>query len=382
MPGEDSPAQPGLENYANNCRQPRSEADSARVQRWEARAVLWEHSTLSRVRSCGRWAITADGSVQVRANGAAVGYAGLASCGSVHACTVCSAKIQAVRRLELQTAIAWALERGSVMFGAYTLRHHAGMPLDTTWRALSTCWAAVGKNSAVRRLREALGFEHYVRAAESTFGANGWHPHLHPVLTSRRDVSAHLVAELHATQSRAWAAAAERLGLDVSPEAQHLHLVTGEDAQRELSLYMAKTEYRPTAEAVAWEATGSQTKKGRRGGRTPWEVLDDFRTSGDLDDLDLWHEWERGSKGKRALTWSQGFRAAAGLLVEATDEEIAEAEVGSAADAGFVIEDWAPVRARPALGAQLLGTIRGGRDWAAGRRFCAENGIGIREVAA
>ncbi|MDL2424592.1 protein rep [Pseudomonas sp. BAgro211] len=384
MSGEDSPAEPGLENYANKVAKSRSGADAARVQRWEARAVLWDHSTLDRVRACGRWAVTSDGSVQVRANGAAVGYAGLASCGSVWSCPVCSAKIQAVRRLELQTAIAWALGRGAVMFATYTLRHHAGMDLRTLLRAQSACWKSVLQSGTVRRLREALGMEHSVRAAESTYGAHGFHPHQHLILTSRRDdLDAHLVAQLHEAQSTVWVSAALRLGYDAPHlDAQDMHLVTGADAQRELSQYMAKAEYRPTAEAVAWEATGSLSKSGRRSGRTPWQVLDDFRTSGDLDDLDVWHRWERGSKGTRALSWSKGFRAAAGLLAEAKDEDIASAEVGTAADAGFVIEDWAPVRARPALGAQLLGTIRGGRDWAAGRRFCAENGIETREVAA
>lgn len=372
-PRQTGSSEPGLENTANNL----ARAGQRRVDRWEARSALWRESSLSRVQSCGRWAITSDGTVQVRANGRAVGFAGLASCGSVWACPVCNWKIQNVRRIELGVFLAWAMDRGGVAFGAYTLRHHAGMPLDPTWRALSKCWEAVARDKSVRYIRARLGHVGIVRAAETTMGANGWHPHIHPLHAFEAPVSPDDVAELHAAQYRAWEAAAGRLGLEAPTfEAQHLHAVTddAEAADGMLSRYLTK------AEAVAWEATSTQTKSDSRGkGRTPWQILDDFRLTGDLDDLDLWHHWERASKGKRALTWSRGLRKLAGLDVEATDEQIAEAEVGSREDTGLVIADWAPIRDRPALGAQLLNAISGGRDWAAGRRFCADNGIELAE---
>ncbi|MFJ4230098.1 hypothetical protein ACIPYV_21225, partial [Paenarthrobacter nicotinovorans] len=355
-----------LENYANNVVQPLpkrlSPGDSARIQRWEARQILWHESSLKRCRTCGRFAVTADGSVQVRANGQAVGYAGLASCGSVHSCPVCNAKIQAVRRLELMAVLAWALDRGSVLFGTHTLRHHAGMRLDPLWRGLGSSWRGVSQDKTVRKIREAFGLDAYTRAAEVTHTSNGWHPHLHLTRMATRSLSQDDVSELHAAEVSAWIRIAERHGFEARAAAQDLHLVTGDNAERELGRYMAKTEYRPTAEAVAWESTSTQTKSRSRGeGRTPWQILDDFRLTGDLDDLDLWHQWERDSKGKRALTWSRGLRDMAGLGTEATDEEIAESEVGSAADAGFTIVDWAPIRQRPALGAQLLNSINGGR---------------------
>ena len=80
------------------------------------------------------------------------------------------------------------------------------------------------------------------------------------------------------------------------------------------------------------------------------------------------------------MTYSRGLRERFGLLDEATDEDVAAAEVGTAADAGFVITDWAPVRANARLGAELLGVIGTGKRWADGRRFCREHGIDTREV--
>lgn len=366
-----------LENTANRVANAGQRPDF-RVERWEARGVLWGESRLDRVRSCGRWAITSDGSVQVRANGAAVGYAGLASCGSVWACPVCNAKIQAVRRLEVGVAITWAT---GAAFGAYTLRHRAGQDLAALWRSLSKCWQAVARDLKVRTVRARLGHVGIIRAAESTHGGHGWHPHLHPVHLFERPVTVDEVAELHEVQFRAWAAAAGRLGLDAPTfAAQDLHVVTG-DAGQVLGDYFTKASYAP-AESVGWEMTSTQTKARTRdqGSRTPWDLLRAVYEDGDADALDLWHTWEKGSKGKRALTWSRGLRALAGLDAEASDEDIAEEVVGSDADAGFDVVDWAPIRASPGLGGRLLSVIGKGKDWTAGRTFCREHGIETRET--
>jgi len=353
-----------------------------RALRWQARGILWHESTLPRVTKCGRWPITPDGTVQVRADGRAVGYAGLSTCGSVWACPVCNARIQAVRRLEVGTALAWGLASGSAAFGAYTLRHHAGSSLDATWRGLSRCWQAVARDKVVRNLRESAGLVGIIRAAEVTHGAHGWHPHLHPVLLFSGRVSDAQVHELHAAQFRAWSAAADRFGLSAPVlGAQDLHRVTGGQAHAELGDYFTKASYAPSSEAVGWEMTSTQTKSRSRGeGRTPWDLLTAVHVEGDADALDLWHAWERDSKGKRALTWSRGLRAAVGLDVEATDEDIAAEEVGSKADAGFVVADWAPMRARPTLGAELLAVVGPAGNWNAGRDFCRRHGIETTEV--
>ena len=49
---------------------------------------------------------------------------------------------------------------------------------------------------------------------------------------------------------------------------------------------------------------------------------------GDADALDLWHEWEAASKGRRQLVWSRGLRELLALGVEKTDEELAEEAAG------------------------------------------------------
>ncbi len=373
----------GLENTANNSA-PKSldSADFARFDRWEARGYLWKESSLDRVRGCGRYSIRPDGIVQVRHNGASAGFAGLSSCGSVHACPVCNSKINAVRRLELGVMIAAADSEGLVMaFGAKTIRHHAGQPLAALWPLMSQAWNAVSVDKTVRRLRKEMGFVGYARAGEVTMGLNGWHPHIHPnYFFSNILRTTQLFCDLQAAETSAWINKAERLGLDAPlSAAQHLHLVTGAGAAEQLSEYFTKSGQQ-SGDSVAWEMTSTQTKTGRRYAKTvtPWVLLAGAR-AGDADALDLWHEYEKASKGKRVLTYSRGLRRRFGLDVEATDEEIADAEIGTKEDALFEVLDWEPVRRNPRLGAGILAAAKSGGLTGA-RRYCVDNHIETREV--
>lgn len=76
--------------------------------------------------------------------------------------------------------------------------------------------------------------------------------------------------------------------------------------------------------AAAYEVTGSHSKRAGKGGRTPFQILEDVVTVGLEDDLALWYEWEHESQGRRQLTWARGTRTLLGLDVERTDEELAE----------------------------------------------------------
>lgn len=378
----DRPGGPELENIANNSVfSEKTDADGARSDRWAARGFLWKESQIPRIRACGRHPITPDGSVQVRSNGAAVGFAGLPSCGSVSACPVCNSKINAVRRLELGVIFSTASAEGmSMAFGAKTLRHNQTHKLSDLWPHMSTLWNAITTDKSTQNLRKELGFVGYTRAAEVTIGLNGWHPHLHPSYIFSKQVSESQIADLQAVENGAWIRKAERLGLQAPLEAaQHLHLVTGDQAAENISEYFTKAGYQ-SSESVAWEMTSSQTKTGRQYAKTvsSWELLSAAR-NGDADALDLWHEFEKAAKGKRFLTYSRGLRRRFGLDVEATDEEIAAAEVGTKDDALFEITDWSPVRQDPRLGAGILAAARTGGLTGA-RRFCADNHIETREV--
>lgn len=364
-------AEPPLDNNAKTS--------GNRSERWAARGFNWNFSKQSRCRKCGRVTVTTDGSVGVRANGESVGFSGLSTCGSVWSCPVCNSRIQSVRRLEVGVALANVhANGGGAAFGAITVRHHAGQRLDGLLAALTYGIGRIAQDKAVKRFRVDMGHIGRIQALEVTHGSHGWHPHRHPLVMFSTPPDPDQLAQLHMAEFRAFSAGVRHLGyespLDV---AQILTPVTPGTAET-LGDYFAKSVY--SHDAAAWELTSTQTKSGRKkGSRTPWELLDSARLMGDMDDLDLWNDYEVATKGKRALTFSRGLRDLVGLGKEASDEDIADAEVGDADDTGFRVLDWSPVASRPELGAGLLNAVTPAGNWAAGREFCRLNGLQIGE---
>lgn len=64
---------------------------------------------------------------------------------------------------------------------------------------------------------------------------------------------------------------------------------------------------RAQASALGNELLRADNKKGRREGRAPFEILR-LALAGDEAELELWHQFERGTKGSRMLTWTGGIR--------------------------------------------------------------------------
>ena len=360
-----------LDNNAKFCRQ---NAD-ARMDRWEARDFLWTYSSLHRTCKCGRVSVTGDGSVGVRKEGEKVGYAGLATCGSIWACPVCNSKIQARRRLEIQVAIAAAFLLGfGVAFVTRTVRHHKGQSLDSVLAMLTKGRAAIPRHRAVSELRSQLAYVGQIRALEITLdGPNGPHPHDHSLYFFERPISAAQLRQLHAAEMRAFSRRIERMGGSVpTMRGQDARIVSsGDDV---LGDYFTKSTF--GASRVGYEMTSTQTKRGR-GGITPWEVLRLAR-DGDADSLDTYNAYERTTKGKRAMYWSPGLRDRLGLAAEQSDEEIADETVGSVEDEGFRLASVPWGKGTGWAGAALLNSLSAG-GWAGARAFCREHGIQIIE---
>jgi hypothetical protein len=80
--------------------------------------------------------------------------------------------------------------------------------------------------------------------------------------------------------------------------------------------------------SFALEVARGDLKRAMVGRRTAWGILADAHTFGDVDDLALWREYERATKGKRRVQFSQGLRAYFGLDGdEPSDESLAAEEV-------------------------------------------------------
>lgn len=348
-----------------------------RNARFAAQHVLWNESTLNSVRHCGRSLSKHAGDGQTvsvkMTDGKAAGFAGLQSCGSVHACPVCSGKIAPVRAAEIQAAVdAWHSRGGRVIFNTFTMRHFDKHVLDALWDGLSDAWAKVTSGSSWERDSDKYGDVpvirtktrqknkikftvetpgnriHFIRAVETTEGANGWHVHIHALLFVRGDVSQDDATALGNEMFGRWKRALVNAGLP-APTRKHgvdSRLVPA-DGTMPLGEYFSKAVYgqpRKSTSKVSWELAGGMGKHGRQGNRTPFQILADVLEHGDVVDLAKWRDFEQASKGRRQITWSHGFRDLLGLGAEKTDEEIAEEENGGDVIMTFTAVEWREAR--------------------------------------
>lgn len=362
--------------------------DTRRDARYDARYVLWRESTLRRVRACGRFPHDHETGVAIRVredgNSRRAAFGGVQTCGSVWACPVCSEKIQAERQQELQTAIASAHARGWVVaFATFTVRHHrgAGRSLAKVWDACTRAWrgATSGAGPAWKADREDAGLAGYVRLFETTEGrANGWHVHVHallfldPARAGRalyfRDAEAlgeGMFERWRKTLRGTSYEPSRRRGFDIRPVAK------GED----LAGYFTKGVYAKDGKQASYEVTSTATKTAKHGNRTPFALLADLVRDGDENDLLLWQEWERVSKGKRQLFWSRGLRDALEVAAERTDDEIAED-----ATLDGEVREWIPGSEYRRLAERRLLTdcLRAAEADSTGEALCAFlNGVGV-----
>lgn len=333
---------------------------SRRHVRYAQREVLWSESRLERVRKCGRVPVTEGGMVTIKDNAGVAHYSGLATCGSIWACPVCSAKIRNHRALEISTGAAnWDRAGNSAYLITLTMPHDFGMPLSKLLPVIAGGFSDVISGRPWVRLRDRLGVVGTIRSVEVTHGANGWHPHLHVLMFIEGNPDASGLADLTLHIRRAWVGVITGAGF----RAPNSH---GVDIQRchssaEAGLYIAKTQ---DGRSTGNELARGDLKGGRNGSRTAFEILDDFRWTGDSGDLALWHEYERATRRHQAISWSKKLRERLDLVTEELkDEEVASAEIGGQDLALIANWQWKRIVAVPGLAGYLLDLAeRGGVD--------------------
>ena len=365
--GDRAPEAP-LERYANNpsTSTPESGPHDRRSARFAARVVLWRESSLKRLRSCGRYPVTPGGRVALRLKNGVAGLAGLASCGSVWACPVCASKILARRGLEIGLALTTAMAIGHKLgFLTLTMRHDRGQSLDELWAAGQKGWTRVTTGRSWALAQKRCGVTGWVRVWEVTHGSNGWHVHVHVVLVLDGATTPDSFNEVASGMFQRWSHGLQASGLRAPlVQGQEWHLVGGERAGEDLAGYIASAT-KSGADSMGFELTHSMPGRARSGLKTrpPFELLADLVETGEKRALQLWHEWETVSHGKRQIGWSKGLRDLLRVGVEASDEEVAAEELGSAADDLVVIEadGWKAMRRHPERIPVLLAATESGR---------------------
>lgn len=362
-----------------------SEGDAAqgrRAGRYAARHTLWSESLPgSRLRNCGRAPRSNGVGVQIKVttgDGGArhAGFGNLQHCGMAWTCAVCSAVINSNRQNDISAALsAWYGGGGPEQFGRVallttTMRHNKGHSLVALWDALSGAWNLVAsgrgwgddqlvhgeryvkmvvKSSGPRPrplVPKLCGRIPVIRVVEVTYGEKGWHVHIHALLLLPMTATDDSVRRLGSRIWGRWLGGLEDRGLDCDrAHGVDIRLIKG-DPSAALGEYFTKATY-----SASFEVARSDMKHANMGNRTPFGVLADIVSNGDADDLDTWHEFERGSKGRRQITWSHGLRQR--LLpdqpaIELTDQELVDQDLDGEAVVELNADLWAVIVARRA----------------------------------
>lgn len=312
------------------------ESAEKRRDRWSARAMLWQASSLKAVRCCGRMlhhdAVGDPDDGQTVAikrrevNGLSIAsYQGLMTCGSVWSCPRCSAVIAHTRAAEIAAAVRECHRQGgNVYLLTLTMRHTSKDRLAQLWDGLSAGWrAAFGTRKwtgqrarTVERAGKATLVAAHVgdaelfdvagmtRVVEATYGAptrggNGWHLHIHALVFTASGMESALRSELprwfdgldrewfarNAFAARIherWSKGLNKAGFR-SPGSVAVDVRdVASDGADYVGRYLSKATY-DAATKMGFEVAGGQVDKSARTerNRTPFEILADLASSVD-----------------------------------------------------------------------------------------------------
>lgn len=227
-----------------------------------------------------------------------------------------------------------AIEEASIRDEIAKLRRSGGL-----WDALSYAWGCVTSGKAWTVDQERFGgLLGWARVTEVTDGDNGWHTHCHILLAWREKVSAEAVELVAYRAWKRWDAALRRRGLDSLPEYGLDVRAVRRGSSDDLAEYFLK---------AAHELTSAHKKEGRRGGRTPMQLLAQAVETYEESTVARWWEWEAASDGRRQLEWSRGsrsLRSFAELGEEDSDEEVAAEDLDGDEHLGLTPETWSEIR--------------------------------------
>lgn len=286
------------------------------------------------MRGCGARRI--DKEVEVGLTVSEDGAAGVDNvqfCGSRWACPVCSPRHGQERAEEIDAILTKHLQDGG---GAYTFvltfPHHLGQSLSDLWDTMTngfrhllsgakwygSRWkrkdGTYGENLGARDRFSVSGT---IRAAEATWSpGHGWHPHLHPVVLTDRELTDDERAGLEHYVRSEWIRYVCEQGL--GEPADWLIELREVRSAAQIADYLSKIAGvfetdGERARAVGYELARQDLKRRRGGGGfQPWGLLHmAMQVEGAIEAdvaLRLWHEYEQATHGRQHVTFSRGLR--------------------------------------------------------------------------
>ena len=253
-------------------------------------------------------------------------YSGLARCGSVWACPVCSAIIRNGRATEIQAITESALDKGwQVLFVTLTMRHKLGDALEMTLDAMVDGWRTLTMKSGWRSMKKRLALKHYIRSTEVTCGSNGWHPHNHMLLFFESPLSALQRREFEDLMKQFWVDHVTRL-TGTAPTKKHGVVIEDVADSVGISRYLSKVQEKEGVELnrkIGLEIARGDLKSGRLDSFTPFQLLDADGAGASVAET-WWLEYVEATRGRRAFGYSRGIADEFLVGDLRTDEEIIE----------------------------------------------------------
>lgn len=242
-------------------------------------------------------------------------YGNLWTCARLWQCPVCAARISEHRRETISGQLAM-LPYQPIMI-TYTIRHTRKQSLPELLGLITAAKKKFRQGKAWQKIERDYGFMGAIRSLEDTHGRNGWHVHMHELVLLRADLGLRLIDLTHELKER-WIATVQKLGGD----ADYDHGLDVTADVENIGDYVAKIGKDDFLTASTWriehEVTKSVVKLGREGGRTPNQLLHDYRFNSDLQAGMLWKEHAQTFKGRKQLVPSS-FAALLGQEEETND---------------------------------------------------------------
>lgn len=237
-------------------------------------------------------------------------YHGLQVCAMPWTCPVCASKISERRRHEVARAIEQAKTLGLlVRLVTMTVPHGLGDDVGQIVDRMTNAWSKLWIGKAGVQLRNNLGLFGHIRALEVTYGDNGFHPHFHALMFYHPQQTNN---ENWQKLPARWQTVALRSGLPEPSLDRGCQIDDGDKAAQ----YVAKGVW-----GLESEVTKGHVKKGKRGSRTPFDLLREYM-KGNKQSGAIWRAYALAFEGRRQLYWSNGLKKLL-AIADLTDSEIA-----------------------------------------------------------
>ena len=283
-----------------------------------ARQVSLDSELDHRVETCGLFVVPDRSAEIVAYENGSHGFRGLIRCGAGWVCPSCRARISSERGAEIQSAVVAAGRLGvDVSFVTFTMSHGVADTFENVRHDFSRAMSDLFSGASWSNFAKEIGHEGRIRVFEVTYSqTGGWHLHAHVLFFHRSSLDGFKLF-------RRWKSVLAKRGREASMDAFHCErvAVSDEDASR-TAFYMTKVEaLTDSTWSIGDEMAASYAKNGFRS-ETPEDLLR-RAGEGDLDAIDLWVEYVKGTKGLNRIRWSKDLRKKLGLQDERSDEEIA-----------------------------------------------------------